>query len=198
MLGYEEKRSKYFYNSCDVLMNKLDIKNPEELEAYERQVVALKLLIIDEANFGDKFDKKRLSEIHSFLFSEIYDFAGEFREENLAKDDFRFASCEFISSELDRILEDLDNLEVFKELSAEEIADKLAYIMSELNVVHPFREGNGRTYREFIRQLAASLGYYLDWSKCDYKEIFDASVKSVYDYEDLTKVISRCLSVKSS
>lgn len=196
MLGYEDKRSKYYYESCDVLVNKLDIKNAEELEAYERQVVALKLLIIDKTSFTDKFDKVRLMEIHRFLFNEVYDFAGEFREENLAKGDFRFASCEFITSELDRILEDLDNLEVFNELSISEIADKLAYIMSELNVVHPFREGNGRTYREFIRELADKLGYNLDWSRASYKEIFDASVKSVYDYEDLTKIIYDCLSVK--
>lgn len=196
MFGYEDKKSKYFYDSCDVLINKLDIKNPQELEAYERQVVSLKLLIIDEANLGDKFDKKRLSEIHRFLFNEVYDFAGEFREENLAKDDFRFASCEFISQELDRVLEDLEDLDVFKELTTAEVADKLAYIMSELNVIHPFREGNGRTYREFIRQLANALGYNLDWSKANYKEIFDASVKSVYDYEELTKVINNCLSVR--
>lgn len=196
MLGYEDKRSKYFYKTCDVLVNKLDLKNAEELEAYERQVVALKLLIIENTSFTKNFDKVRLKEIHRYLFNEVYDFAGEFREENLAKDDFRFASCEFISSELDRILEDLQDLSVFKELSTAEIADKLAYIMSELNVVHPFREGNGRTYREFIRQLASELGYSLDWSKSQYKEIFDASVKSVYDYEDLTNVILNCLSVK--
>ncbi|MCQ2978324.1 MAG: Fic family protein [Clostridia bacterium] len=195
-MNYEEKRSKYYYDDQDILINKMDIKDIDLLNEFERRVVSLKLLIIDHTEFRPRFDKYRLKEIHSFLFSEIYDFAGEYREENLAKDDFRFASCEFIDSELDRILDPVCDLEDLKGLSDDELAERVADIMAELNVVHPFREGNGRTYREFMRQMCDKLGYSLDWSKVSYEELFESSLKSVVDISDLTEVIKKCLSKK--
>lgn len=195
-MGNDDKRSKYYYDDTDILINKMDIKDIDLLNEYERRIVSLKLLIIDHAEFRQRFDKYRLKEIHSFLFSEIYDFAGEYREENLAKDDFRFASCEFIEDELDRILNPIYDLEDLKGLDKKELSDRLADIMAELNVVHPFREGNGRTTREFVREIADELGFNLDWSKVSYEEIFDASLESVVDYTNLANVINTCLSKK--
>ncbi|MCQ2911179.1 MAG: Fic family protein [Clostridia bacterium] len=195
-MGNDDKRSKYYYDDTDILINKMDIKDIDLLNEYERRIVSLKLLIIDHAEFRQRFDKYRLKEIHSFLFSEIYDFAGEYREENLAKDDFRFASCEFIEDELDRILNPIYDLEDLKGLDEKELSDRLADIMAELNVVHPFREGNGRTTREFVREIADELGFNLDWSKVSYEEIFDASLESVVDYTNLANVINTCLSKK--
>lgn len=195
-MGNDDKRSKYYYDDTDILINKMDIKDIDLLNEYERRIVSLKLLIIDHAEFRQRFDKYRLKEIHSFLFSEIYDFAGEYREENLAKDDFRFASCEFIEDELDRILNPIYDLEDLKGLDEKELSDRLADIMAELNVVHPFREGNGRTTREFVREIADELGFNLDWSKVSYEEIFDASLESVVDYTNLANVINACLSKK--
>lgn len=189
-----ERRSKYYYENCDVLLNKLDIKDSKLLDEYERKVVAIKLLLIENVKFSNRFDGNMLKEIHNFLFSEVYDFAGEYREENLAKDEFRFASCDFIASELDRVLGPLKNIENYKNMDKKEAAEKYAYLLSEINVIHPFREGNGRTYREFVRLFAKETGYKLDWSKCEYEEIFEASKKSVYDLEDLTNVIYKCLS----
>lgn len=195
-MGNDDKRSKYYYDDTDILINKMDIKDIDLLNEYERRIVSLKLLIIDHAEFRQRFDKYRLKEIHSFLFSEIYDFAGEYREENLAKDDFRFASCEFIEDELDRILNPIYDLEDLKGLDEKELSDRLADVMAELNVVHPFREGNGRTTREFVREIADELGFNLDWSKVSYEEIFDASLESVVDYTNLANVINACLSKK--
>ena len=192
-MNYEERRSKYYYEDTDILINKMDIKDVNLLNEYERRVVSLKLLIINYTTFSNKFDAAMLKDIHKFLFSEIYDFAGEYREENLAKDDFRFASCDFIESELERILKPMKNIDEYKALEKKEFAEKIAYFISEINVIHPFREGNGRTYREFVRQFAYQVGWNLDWSKCSYEEIYAASLKSVYDTDDLSAVITTCL-----
>lgn len=195
-MNNDERRSKYYYEDSDILMNKIDVKDVSLLDEYERRVVALKLLIINHTNFHEEFDKIRLKEIHKFLFSEIYDFAGEFREENIAKDDFRFASCEFIEDELDRVLCVLEDKEENMKLKKDDFAKLLANVMAELNVIHPFREGNGRTYREFIREYAEECSYSLDWSKVSYQELFDSSLESINDIESLTQVIKKCLTKK--
>ena len=75
----------------------------------------------------------------------------------------------------------------------EMLAEKLAYYISELNVLHPFREGNGRTIREFIRELALKNGYILNLKKVNPKDFFNASVKSIVDTNDLEKLINICL-----
>lgn len=190
----EERRSKYYYDDVDVLINRMDIKKQELLEEYERRIVSLKLYIIDHTKFTDRFDMNHLKEIHNFLFSEIYPFAGEFREENLAKGDFRFAGCDFIESELNKLLDPIFDFKKYEEFNLDEMSEKIAYYISEINVIHPFREGNGRTYREFVRQFAKKCGWNLDWSKATYEEIYDASLASVYDLTKLTDVIKKCLS----
>ena len=78
-------------------------------------------------------------------------------------------------------------------MTKEELSKRLAYYISELNVLHPFREGNGRTIREFIRQLALKNGYILNLKKVLPREMLEASKKSVIDTTDLEKLIESCL-----
>ena len=80
-----------------------------------------------------------------------------------------------------------------KASSRVELVKGLAYYMSELNVLHPFREGNGRTIREFIRELSYVNGYLLDLQNTTPKKMLDACIKSVIDTTDLEKVLSQCL-----
>lgn len=92
-----------------------------------------------------------------------------------------------------RILNELKNENFLKDLDKSKLANRLAYYMAELNVLHPFRDGNGRTIREFCRQLAYQCGYILNLSKIDAKEMFDASVQSVVDASYLEVLILKCL-----
>ena len=78
-------------------------------------------------------------------------------------------------------------------LSKNELAERLAYYLSELNVLHPYREGNGRTTREFIRELALKNGYVLNLSKVSPSDFLSASIKSIVDTSDLSKLIFQCL-----
>ena len=106
---------------------------------------------------------------------------------------FTFANWEFIDEQLDYLLNKLKSENYLEDLSKEDLSKRLAFYLSELNVLHPFREGNGRTIREFIRELAYKNGYVLDLTKNSAKEIFDASVKSVYNTSELEKILLNCL-----
>ena len=190
---YEKRDSVYCYKGTDVLVNKLEIKDMDLLKEYERQIVAIKLLELEKQPINNSFDIKRFSDIHRFLFEDIYEFAGCFRNEDIAKDNFKFARWEYIEDELTRLLEKLKNENYLKDLDKETLANRLAYYAAELNVLHPFREGNGRTIREFIRQLAKYNGYYLNFNMVSTEEMLLASIKSVIDTKELEDKIYKCL-----
>lgn len=189
---YEAVNSIYCYPDSNVLVNKLNIHDNKKLATVERKLVLLKLYTLRQNNNIGKFDIHHFLSIHKFLFEDIYPFAGKIRSEDIAKDSFRFAKWEYIEDQLNDILNKLakDNL---KNLNKEDMSKKLAYYMSELNVLHPFREGNGRTIREFIRELAYVNGYSLDIKNVVPKEMFNACIESVVNTEHLENVILKCL-----
>lgn len=190
---YEARNSIYCYEGTNTLVNKLDIKDSNLLGEYEKATVALKLLSLEKQGITGNFDVNHFSNIHKFLFDEIYLFAGLFRTENIAKDNFRFAEWEYIESELNKLLDKLKEENYLQNLDKHTLAEKLAYYTAELNVLHPFREGNGRTTREFIRQLALKNGYYLNFNSVSPIELLNASIKSVIDTTDLSNIIFKCL-----
>ena len=112
---------------------------------------------------------------------------------NIAKDYFQFAEWEYIESELTRLLSELKSENFLTNLTKEKFAERLAYYWAELNVLHPFREGNGRTTREFLRQLALKNGYILNLHKISPQKLFNASIKSIIDTDDLEKYLYACL-----
>ncbi len=194
---YEARNSIYCYPDSNVLVNKLNIKDNKKLEKAEKMIVLAKLYDLRQNKLVGNFDKDHFINIHKYLFEDLYPFAGKFRTENIAKDSFSFAEWEFIDSELDRLLLKLKEENFLNDLNKEDMAKKLAYYMSELNVLHPFREGNGRTIREFIRELAYKNGYILDYSKTGSEEMLEAMMKSVIDETDLAKIIYKCLEIKN-
>ena len=190
---YEVRNSIYCYKGTNVLINKLDIKDTKKLLEYESKITAAKLLALRKQKINGKFDVNHLLDIHKFLFEDIYPFAGKFRNENIAKDNFMFAQYEYIEEELKRILNELEKEDFLEGYDKQKLSNRLAYYMSELNVLHPFREGNGRTIREFIRQLALKNGYKFNIKNVNPKEMLEASIKSVYDTSSLEKIIGECL-----
>ena len=108
---------------------------------------------------------------------------------NIAKDNFMFANWEFIEENMNMIFNELKSENYLEGLEKAKLAERLSYYMAELNVLHPFREGNGRTTREFIRQLALRNGYNLDLSKFAAKDILRASIESVVDMNKLQGII---------
>lgn len=190
---YENRHSIYCYPNTDILINKLDLKDNTLLQKYEAKITAAKLLALRQKGIIGTFNSQHIKDIHKYLFEDIYPFAGIFRIENIGKGVFRFAEWQFIESELDKLLDILKNENYLENYSQDITAKRLAYYISELNVLHPFREGNGRTIREFIRELALKNKYILNLKKVDPKDFFNASVKSIADTNDLEKLINICL-----
>lgn len=193
---YEERNSSYCYENTNTLINKLDIRDSKVLQKYEAKITAAKLLALMQKGIIGNFDVKHINAIHKYLFEDIYPFAGKFRTENIAKGVFRFAEWEYIEPELERLLNELKQENYLENLSKEKLAERLAYYLSELNVLHPYREGNGRTTREFIRELALKNGYVLDLRKVSPKDFLNACIKSIVDTSDLTNLIHECLTKK--
>ncbi len=193
----KQQSSKYCYENTNVLINKLNIKDTKQIQYYEAKITAAKSLALRQKGITGNFDKAHFLSIHQYLFEDIYPFAGKLREENIAKDEFRFAMWEYIEKELEKLLDKLKQENDLIGLEKSTLAKKLAYYLSELNVLHPFREGNGRTNREFIRQLALKNGYILNLKKVPPKQILEASIESIIDTTKLEQIIEKCLENKA-
>ena len=190
---YESRTSIYCYKDTNVLRNKLNIEDAEKLNKIEGKFVLARLYELRQNNLLGDFSIEHFVSIHKYLFDDIYPFAGLFRTENIAKDNFRFAEWPYIEQELRRLLAQLSYEGFLEGLTKEELAKKLAYYMAELNVLHPFREGNGRTIREFIRQLALKNGYAFNIVNINPKEMLNASIESVVNTNKLEKILYQCL-----
>ena len=126
---------------------------------------------------------KGLQQIHAYLFGGLYDFAGQIRTKNISKSDFMFASAEFLP-------QTLKNIEAMPERTLTEIGRK--YV--EMNVAHPFMEGNGRSARIWLDLiLKKHLSRCVDWSKIDKKAYLAAMEKSPYDDRDILRLIENAL-----
>ncbi len=190
---YEARNSIYCYKDSDVLVNKFDIHDNKKLEEIERKIVLAKLYELRQNHQIGNFDITHFVGIHKFLFEDIYPFAGLFRNENIAKGNFSFAEWEYIEDQLKKLLDQLKEENYLQNLDRDTFIKRLSYYMAELNVLHPFREGNGRTIREFIRQLAYKNGYVLNLKNINPKEMLHACIRSVVDTTQLETIISECL-----
>ena len=130
--------------------------------------------------------------IHKFIFEDIYSFAGKIRREQISKADTMFYPPNLIDRELDKVFAKIKEKNMLRETDEEKVFDNLAYVMAELNIIHPFREGNGRSIREFIRLMAKRMGYDLNWGNVDREELLEASILSVDDYKVLIGILKNC------
>ena len=154
-----------------VLENKLCITNSAELARAEEKISKMKAIALYESNLVDESEIGKfsgLAKIHKFLFEEIYDFAGKIRTVNIAKGNFRFAPVMYLNAALKHI----DDM---PQATYDEIIEK--YV--EMNVAHPFREGNGRSTRIWIDLiLKKELKLVVDWNKVDKEDYLLAMERS--------------------
>jgi len=175
---YEFERVKnYCYPDSYVLRNKLDIRDAETLSIAEREFVSSKLAYVKENPIKGNFDLNHLRRIHAYLFCDIYNWAGELRTVNIAKGN-QFCNYLHLETYADGVFAKLRAEKSLAGVSAEDMPTRLAYYLSEINVLHPFREGNGRAQRVFIEYLARSAGFRADFSNVSGQEMVEASAAS--------------------
>lgn len=154
-----------------VLKNKLDISDSLELAKIEEKLSKKKAIQLFESGYLDSLDAgtfASLAKIHQFLFDEIYDFAGQVRDVNIAKGNFRFAPVIYLQAAL-------ENIDKMPQKSFDDIIAK--YV--EMNVAHPFREGNGRSARIWLDlMLKKELNLVVDWSKVNKEDYLLAIERS--------------------
>lgn len=154
-----------------VLKNKLGIKDQLELAKEKEKITkikALKLFETGDLNLFEVGTFKGLAQIHKYLFEDIYEFAGKIRTENISKSNFRFASSMYLE-------EALKQIDKMPQSNFDEIIEK--YI--EMNIAHPFREGNGRSTRMWLDMiLKKEIGKVIDWSKVDKEDYLLAMERS--------------------
>lgn len=154
-----------------MLENKLGIADSAELARTEERISKQKAVEMFETGFLEKLEPgtyKSLAMIHKYLFGEIYDFAGELRKVNISKGNFRFAPLMYLKTAL-------ESIDKMPQSTFDEIVEK--YV--EMNVAHPFREGNGRSTRIWLDSiLKKEIGYVVDWSKVDKEDYLLAMERS--------------------
>lgn len=196
MYFYEYDRDNYYcYPNSYTLKNKLNIMDEEELRHVEREITALRTAQIMVEGIDGKFDFEHLKAIHHFLFQDIYEWAGKVRTVNISKGN-QFCLFQYIDQQMNRIFSELKQENFLNDCKTiEKMGKRLAYYLSEMNAIHPFREGNGRTQRLFIEKLAAFNGYRLDFMKISSKEMLDACVQAFHlEYSMMEDLIIRALS----
>lgn len=181
--------NEYCYPNSNILINKLNITDAEKLSVAEREITSLKLAYAKQNPIKGRFDLAHLQKIHRFLFQDIYAWAGELRHVNIAKGN-QFCLAQHLDRYAENLFQQLKEEKYLKYCS--NVPHRLAYYLSEINVLHPFREGNGRTQRLFIEYLAAHVGYHVDFSNVTAKEMIVASAESfACNYEKMNKMFER-------
>lgn len=190
---YSVASSIYCYPDSSVLKNKLDIRDPALLRKVEADLSTARQAEIFHIPVAGRFTTTHLCNIHRKLLGDVYSFAGHFRREDIAKGPTRFVTYSQIKEKLQRLLGQLQQEKWLENVPFEAFAARSAYYMAELNYIHPFREGNGRAIREFMRLLFLHNGYVVQWDAVDVEALLNAMIDSVYDTAHLEQILKQCL-----
>ena len=172
-----EDRDKHLYKypGLDVLRNKFGIKDPEELERQERRFVQDR---IHEGVPSGNFDLDHLQSIHHHLFQDVYDWAGDLRQVDIAKGGQWFHPASRINIGMEDVHRRLADQGFLKEKTPEDFGKGAGVIIGDVNLVHPFREGNGRTQFQYLKQLGQQAGHDIDLTRFERESWIEASIEA--------------------
>jgi cell filamentation protein len=177
----------YVIPGTNVLRNRLGITDARKLDRAERRLVGDR---IAESVPNGSFDLNHLRAIHRHLFQDIYDWAGELRTVEISKGGSQFQFRQYIPIGMADVHRRLNRAGFLRHLPAREFAREAGIIMGDINYIHPFREGNGRTQAQYLRQLAEQAEHRLDLRRIDPAKWIEASKAShMADYQLMGEVI---------
>ncbi|MGF6376759.1 cell filamentation protein [Clostridiales Family XIII bacterium PM5-7] len=184
---------KYCYKGSHVLINKLNIQEEEILEEAERKITSVKILSAKLNPIQGNFDFAHLKKIHKHIFEDIYTWAGETRTVNITKGS-EFCLWQNIDLQAEKIFAELESEALLKSFPLDQLSNRLAYYLGELNAIHPFREGNGRTQRLFVEYLAENAGVSIDYSLTTSEEMYKASAEAFNtNYEPMNQLMEKII-----
>lgn len=190
---YDAIDDPYTYENSTVLVNKLDLRDQEELDDFEAE--------ISSARSSEPFPEGQLDfahycAVHHHLFQDVYEWAGTPRTVRMSKQGSPFCFPEHIDAQAAKLFEELKTDHFLKDLPVTEFAAKAAHFLAELNVIHAFREGNGRSQLSFFAMLAELAGHPLDLERLDPGAMLDAMIAGFDgDETELAQVIAGLVTV---
>ena len=184
-----EGSQKDCYPNTTILINKLGIQDQSELNSVERQFVLLKSSQAEQETIFKNIDFNFYKELHKQLFGDLYEWAGTVRSMNISKKGTVFCNFEDIERIGTLKFQRLAEQNYLKGLTKSRFIDELTEFYHDMNMLHPFREGNGRTLRLFITLLVRNAGYTLNFSDCDSDLLMIATIKAAQGDLSLLKEV---------
>ncbi len=172
---YDAVSDPYCYPGTTVLKNLLDIRDQSTLDRYEAEVTAVRA---EQPVPSGAFDVAHYCAFHRHLFQDVYDWAGLYRTVRIGKGGSAFCYPEYIEPQMVRLFSRLQADDYFRHCSQRDFAASAAHFLAELNSIHPFREGNGRTQLAFFIHLAEASGHPLHVKRMDPTAVMAAMISS--------------------
>jgi len=182
----------YCYPDATVLRNKLGIRDDVTLSEAERQLSAIAAESIEFS--PPPYSLAYLQNIHRTLFSDLYEWAGELRTVGISKQGTRFCQPEYMEKEAGRIFKIMAAANWFEDMDRTDLIAAVAEAYSDLNVVHPFREGNGRTQRILFEHLIMNAGFEISWWGIEESEWIYANIAAYNcNLGPMEQVFEKCI-----
>jgi cell filamentation protein len=164
----------YCLPGSSVPKNKAEISDQDLLDQYETDFTTIRLLELAKNVVEGRFDLDHLCQIHRYLFQDIYERAGSIRTVDIIRGESRYCNVRHIQTYAHTVFSSLRAEDYLGALSKRQFAARAAHYLSEINAIHPFREGNGRVQRLFMSQLAEYAGYSLSYAALGRIEMYSA------------------------
>ncbi len=177
------------YPGTTILINKLDIQNQADLDAVEGTIVPAKAALWEADQQAESFDFTHYCAIHRFLFEDLYEWAGKPRTVDISKKGTKFCPAVQIGSLAKAVFARLAEQSYFIGLDKARFISAIVDLYERTNELHPFREGNGRTQRVFLSQLARHAGYALDFGRVDPDDLMIATIQAASGVDDFLKIL---------
>lgn len=191
-MPYEiEASSDNCYEGTSCLINKMNIHDESELAATEAALTFANISMLEQEPLEGNFDFVHYKAIHKFLFDDLYDWAGEIRTVNLSKKGTQFVPADEIERVGNAIFARLAKADYFRQDGLDTFVKHITEFYCDTNLLHPFREGNGRTQRVFLTQLIRRAGYAIDFSSMDMDELMIATIHAANGVTDYVEQIFR-------
>lgn len=186
-----EASSDNCYEGTTCLINKMDIRDESELAETESALTLANISLLEQEPIEGNFDFAHYKAIHKFLFEDLYDWAGELRTVNLSKQGTRFVPADEIERIGNAMFARLEKADYFRQDDFDTFVGHITEFYCDTNLLHPFREGNGRTQRVFLTQLIRHAGYTIDFGSVDMEELMIATIHAANGVTDYVERIFR-------